>query len=71
MNIQGNIKKLEMTVWESLINLMSTSRSFQKLVRGGFELVKDHEIIWLAVLIFAWTAAGLAVGYFIGFDGLR
>jgi hypothetical protein len=71
MNIQGNIKKIEVTIWESLISLMTTSPRFQKILRTGFDLVKDHEIIWLAGLILAWTAAGLTVGYFMGFDGLR
>ncbi len=71
MNIHGNIKKIEVTFWESIINLMSTSPRFQQFLRNGFELVKDHEIIWFAGLILAWTAAGLTVGYFLGFNGLR
>jgi hypothetical protein len=33
--------------------------------------VKDHEVFWLAGLIIAWTAAGLTVGYFLGFQGMR
>ena len=71
MNIHGNIKKIEVSFWESIINLMSTSPRFQQALRNGFELVKDHEIVWFAGLILAWTAAGLTVGYFVGFNGLR
>jgi len=71
MSILGNIRKIEASFWETIINLMTNSSTFQALIKKGFEIVKDHEFLWLAGLILAWTAAGLTVGYFFGFDGLR
>lgn len=71
MSILGNIRKIEASFWGTIINLMTNSSTFQSIIKKSFELVKDHEFLWLAGLILAWTAAGLTVGYFFGFDGLR
>lgn len=71
MNIQGSFNKLEATFWDSIIRLMSSSPMVQHMIKRGFELIKDKEIVWLAGIILAWTAAGLTVGYFLGFQGLR
>ncbi len=65
MNIQGSIQKLEATFWESLIRLMTDSPFVQKLIRKAFILIKEKEVLWLAGLVLAWTAAGLTVGYFL------
>jgi hypothetical protein len=71
MNIQGSFNKIEASIWESIIKMMTNSHTAQNLIRKGFYLVKDKEITWLVVLVLAWTAAGLTVGYFLGFQGLR
>jgi hypothetical protein len=71
MNIQGSFQKFEASLWGVIIKLLSTSPTFQSGVRRAFRLVQDREVIWLAGLILAWTAAGLTVGYFLGFQGLR
>ena len=71
MNIQGSLHKIEASIWETIISLLSNSSVIRKLIRRSFVLVKDHEFFWLIGLIIAWTAAGLTVGYFLGFDGLR
>jgi hypothetical protein len=71
MNLNSGIHKLETTFWESVIYLMSSSKLIQTVIRKVFNLVKEREAIWLAGLVMAWTAAGLTVGYFLGFQGLR
>jgi hypothetical protein len=71
MNIQGSFQKIEASLWGVIIRLLSTSPAFQSGFLKVFRLVKDKEVIWLAGLILAWTAAGLTVGYFLGFQGLR
>jgi hypothetical protein len=71
MNFQGSVNKIEATFWESIIKLMSNSPAFQNLVRKTFHVVKEKEVVWLTGLVLAWTAAGLTVGYFLGFQGLR
>jgi len=71
MNLQSSFHKIEASLWETIITLMSNSATVQRAMRKSFILVKDHEIFWLAGLIIAWTAAGLTVGYFLGFQGLR
>lgn len=71
MNLQGNLNKLEATFWESIIKLMSNSPTVQRLIRKGFLIIKEKEVTWLIGLVLAWTAAGLTVGYFMGFQGLR
>lgn len=71
MNLNSGMQKLEATFWESVIYLMSSSRVIQTIIRKTFNLVKEREAFWLAGLVMAWTAAGLTVGYFLGFQGLR
>jgi len=71
MNIQSSIHKIEASLWETMISLMSNSSTVQRVIRKSFILVKDNEVFWLAGLIIAWTAAGLTVGYFLGFQGMR
>lgn len=71
MNIQNSINKIEVTVWDWIIKLMTESSVFQSIIKKGFLLIKDKEIIWLAVLFLIWVSAGLTVGYFLGFSGLR
>lgn len=71
MNIQGSFQKIEASLWGVLIKLLTTSPTFQSGFRRVFRLVQDREVFWLAGLILAWTAAGLTVGYFLGFQGIR
>ena len=71
MNLQGNLNKIEVTFWAKIIRLMSTSPAFQRFIRKVFRIVKEKEIVWLFGLILVWTASGLTVGYFLGFQGLR
>jgi hypothetical protein len=71
MNLNSSMQKLEATFWGSAIRLMSSSHLIQQIIRKIFNLVKERETIWLAGLVMAWTAAGLTVGYFLGFQGLR
>lgn len=71
MNIQNSFNKIEVTIWDWIIKLMTESSFFQSLVKKGFYLIKDKEIVWLAGLFVIWISAGITVGYFLGFSGLR
>jgi hypothetical protein len=71
VNIQNSFNKIEVTIWDWIIKLMTESSFFQSLVRKGFYLIKDKEIVWLAGLFLVWISAGVTVGYFLGFSGLR
>ncbi len=71
MNIQNSFNKIEVTIWDWIIKLMTESPFIQSLVKKGFHLIKDKEIVWLAGLFVIWISAGITVGYFIGFSGLR
>jgi hypothetical protein len=71
VNIQNSFNKIEVTIWDWIIKLMTESSFFQSLVKKGFYLIKDKEIVWLAGLFVIWISAGITVGYFLGFSGLR
>jgi hypothetical protein len=71
VNIQNSFNKIEVTIWDWIIKLMTESSFFQSLVKKGFYLIKDKEIVWLAGLFVLWISAGITVGYFLGFSGLR
>jgi hypothetical protein len=71
VNIQNSFNKIEVTIWDWVIKLMTESSFFQSLVKKGFYLIKDKEIVWFAGLFVIWISAGITVGYFLGFSGLR
>jgi hypothetical protein len=71
MNIQNSFNKIEVTVWDWIIKLMTESPFFRTVIKRGFYLVKDKEIVWLAGLFLAWVSVGITVGYFLGFSGMR
>ena len=71
MNIQNSLNKIEVTLWDWIIKLMSTSSVTQAIIKKVFYLVREKEIVWLAILILAWMSAGIAAAYFIGLTGLR
>ena len=71
MNIQNSINKIEITIWDLIIKLMTESSLFQSLIKRIFLLIKDKEIVWFAGLFVIWISAGITVGYFLGFSGLR
>lgn len=71
MNIQNSINKIEVTVWDWIIKLMTESAVFQALIKKLFFMVKDKELIWMACIFLLWICCGIIVGYYLGFDGIR
>lgn len=71
MNIQNSFTKIEVTIWDWIIKLMTESPTIQSIIKKAFLMVKDKEIVWLAGLFLIWISAGLTVGYFLGFSGIR
>ncbi len=71
MNIQNSFNKIEVTAWDWIIKLMTESPFFRSVIKRGFNLIKDKEIVWLAGLFLVWVSAGITVGYFLGFSGMR
>lgn len=71
MHIQGSFQKIEASLWGVIIRLLTSSPRFQSGFCKVYKLIQDREVFWLAGLVLAWTAAGLTVGYFLGFQGLR
>ena len=71
MNIQNSINKIEVIIWDRIILLMTESSLIQATIKNIFFLVKDKEIIWIAGLFLGWICAGITVGYYLGFSGIR
>lgn len=71
MNIQNSINKIEVTLLDWIIKLMTESSLIQSTIKKIFFLFKDKEVIWIAGLFLAWICAGITVGYYLGFSGIR
>jgi hypothetical protein len=71
MNIQNSFNKIEVTIWDWIIKLMTESLLIQAIMKRLFLLIKDKEIVWMAGLFLVWIIAGITVGYFLGITGLR
>ncbi len=71
MNIQNSFNKIEVTIWDWIIKLMTESLLIQAIMKRLFLLIKDKEIVWMAGLFLVWICAGITVGYFMGLTGLR
>lgn len=71
MNIPKDITKAEITLWDWLIHLMTNSILFQSVLKKGFQIIREKEIVWLAILFIAWVSTGITTAYFLGFSGLR
>ncbi len=71
MNIQNSFNKIEVTIWDWIIKLMTESLLIQAIIKRLFILIKDKEIVWMAGIVLIWITAGITVGYLLGFTGLR
>jgi len=71
MNIQKDLTKAEITVLDWLIRLMTSSSLIQTILKKGFWMIREKEIIWLAILFIAWIFTGIITAYFLGISGLR
>ena len=70
MSIRQLSSRIELTFWQVAINLLSESRSLQRLVRWFYLNLEPRLAQYTKRLerrrIYRWSAAGLGLGFFTG-----
>lgn len=59
--------RAELSFWNIIIPLMSTSPLFRRVFRNIYLFTRDHrELAWIPTVIFSFASLGLLTGFAIG-----
>lgn len=67
MGTQPILQKMEISFWDIVIPLLSSSPAFRQIFKAAYKVIRTRRsLIWIPPLVITWASVGLITGLILG-----